>query len=60
MSSEGDIFKILKPYLDAEDARRRSYVQSLYCRQHCKTMCQNAVHGVCDGEPLADSTANKP
>lgn len=22
-----------------------------YCTEHCKTMCQNSTHGVCDGVP---------
>lgn len=24
---------------------------SKYCAQNCKTMCQNSVHGMCDGPP---------
>ncbi|WP_318833645.1 hypothetical protein [Burkholderia cepacia] len=32
----------------------RTVAASSYCDVHCKTFCQNSVHGMCDGVPTED------
>lgn len=31
-----------------------------YCELHCKHMCQNSTHGVCDGPPAAPAQSGEP